>query len=112
MSVTVDVDGLTSARSNSVMFRRRSTTRRTACSRSSGVYFFRFPDTGTSSQQDQRSRDQMSTNKEQPHTFCAPGDLVGSEVTVDERTRLRHPRLLTQPLRERRPSRLLHATRK
>ncbi|MDZ4236215.1 MAG: hypothetical protein U1C73_21235, partial [Dietzia sp.] len=43
-----------------------STTRRTACSRYSGVYFLRFPDTGTSSPQDQQSRDQMSTSRGQP----------------------------------------------
>ena len=41
-------------------------TRRTACSRYSGAYFLRFPDTGTSSPQDQQSRDQMSTIRGQP----------------------------------------------
>jgi hypothetical protein len=34
---------------------------RTACSRYSGVYFLRLPDTGTSFPQDQRSHDQVST---------------------------------------------------
>jgi len=33
------------------------------------VYFLRFPDTGTSSPQDQQSRDQMSTTRGQPQIF-------------------------------------------
>jgi hypothetical protein len=39
---------------------------RTACSRYSGVYFLRLPDTGTSFPQDRRSHDQVFTIRGQP----------------------------------------------
>jgi hypothetical protein len=45
---------------------------RTACSRYSGVYFLRLPDTGTSFAQDQRSHDQASTIRGQPQMGLDP----------------------------------------
>jgi hypothetical protein len=49
-----------------------STTRRTACSRYSGVYFLRFPDTATSFPQNHQFRDRMSTVRGQPHGRSHP----------------------------------------
>ena len=53
-----------------------STSRRTAYSRYSGVYFLRFPDTGTSFPQNQQFRDQMSTIRGQPPDGRRARDLV------------------------------------
>lgn len=69
-----------------------SATRRTACSRSSGVYFRRFLDTETSFPQDQQSHDQMFTIRGQHHS------------TADDSKRQRWPGLCGPPCAGRRVS--------